>query len=169
VAASMGRTDEALRILPDGAPSTEAGWVGYHIRGMALLRCGRVDDAVRVFEEGVLKNPWLEDRDYFRTGLALARLRQREFSAAARVLDDVRAHTLEVPVKLLRIHARGGEGDCEKAEQAYRGLPSQCPADVRELRDELHRRYVLWEAPQHDDSWLFEREADYLEHLRLAA
>ena len=40
VLAAMGRYDVALQGLPEVNPQTASEWIGYHIRGMIMLRRG---------------------------------------------------------------------------------------------------------------------------------
>ncbi len=123
VLASMGKSREALKQLSTKLPVTVDEWVGYHIRGMILLRMGKLDDAIRIFEHGIQSNPRPASRDYFRTAMAVAKLRQRDYSSVCDLLDTVKTPALRNQTNVLRIHAFGGQGQFDQAEVAYHALP----------------------------------------------
>src|SRR5439155_10603242 len=75
ILAALGRYSEALRDIPTANPGTEGDWIGYHIRGMTLLRMGDVEAANQVFELGKEFCPWGLQRGRFIASLALTRMR----------------------------------------------------------------------------------------------
>jgi tetratricopeptide (TPR) repeat protein len=159
---ALRRFDEALEALPDRNLTTIEDWIGLHIRGMVLLRMGRLDDAVEVFERGVVENSWGVDKEAFRTGLALVRLKRRDFTEAKRMLDEVSPTQLKPQVNILRLHSCGELGQDECAIAAYESLSAEPWAIPDDLMAELHRRYILKEEPQHDDDWVIEKESEAL-------
>ena len=104
---ALGRYDEALEKLPIGNLTTLSDWIGYHIRGMIMLKKGDLNEAVRIFERGAKDNPIPSSREYFRGALAVARLRRREFDKASELLNEVTLPVLQPVVNLLRVHAFG--------------------------------------------------------------
>jgi tetratricopeptide (TPR) repeat protein len=162
VLAALGLWDRALVLLPESGPVTEHDWIAYHVRGMIHLRQGEIDEAIRIFEYGVAHNPRLVSREYFRTALAVAHLRRREYRRAARVLDEVTSPMLQSAANILRLHAFGATGDCERTVEIYKQLPQNPQPILAELQEELHRRYVLFASPQHDEEWVLDKETDYI-------
>ncbi len=162
VLASIGQWEEALVGLTAESPVTEQDWIGYHIRGMILLRRGDLDSAIRIFEEGVQMNPRPAKRDYFRTALAVAYLKKQEYGLASNVLEEVSAPILQTPADILRLHAFGRQGDCERTTKIYEALPDKPGPVLADLQAELHRQYVAYETPQQSEDWLVDREIQYL-------
>jgi tetratricopeptide (TPR) repeat protein len=162
VLAAMGKWDEALAELPDKDPVTPAEWVAYHIRGMILLRTGSPELAVQIFERGAQSNPRPAARDYFRTALAVARIKQGNPSLATPILVEVESAALKVPANRILVHAFGAQGQTENAAHAYRGLTQPRFGPILELSEELRRRYVDLQEPRHSEEWLTFREIDCL-------
>ena len=158
--AAMDRPEEAMTELPASAPLTLQDWIGYHIRGMILLRMDNLDEAIGIFEEGVRSNPFLADRDYFCTALAVARLRQEQYEAASKALADVVAPRFQTIADLLRVHALGGMGKREEANRAFERLPDKTTPLIGEVRDELRCRYIDLLGAGHSDEWVIQRETD---------
>ena len=161
VLAVLGRPLEALELLSDKPPGGEQDWIGFHIRGMILLRIGKVDDAIVIFERGANDSPGAIHRDYYRTALALARLHLRDYAAAATVLEQIGSPLLRTQTAVLRVHSFGAQGQFTRAAEAYKQLPSKTPAIIADLLAELHLRYVDRRPAQHDDAWVIQRELDY--------
>ena len=160
VFALLGRYREALALVPSESPTTLHEWVSFHIRGMVLLKQGDLDAAIEIFERGTRENPWIADRKYFRTALAIARLRQKEFQEAVQVIGDEPTSMCQV----LRIHAFGGLGDTKRAKDAFDRVKDSFLPNVVLLRDELAARYVLHvdTGEQRSDDWVFQQECDLL-------
>jgi tetratricopeptide (TPR) repeat protein len=162
VLAALGLWEQALALLPQSEPVTEQDWIAYHIHGMIHLRRGEVDRAITIFEHGVAHDPRPTSREYYRTALAAACLCKREYERAARVLDEVTSPALQYPANVLRLHAFGEQGDCERTTEIYSQLPQNPEPIVAELQQELHRRYVLFTTPEHDEDWIFDKETHYI-------
>ncbi len=158
VLAALGRYDEALANLPNKSPSSLDDWIGYHIRGMILLRTGKVSEAIRIFNEGVQNDPLPSSRVYFRTALAVAWLRGREFEKASQALEEIDSPLLQPVANVLRLHAFGARGDLQRATAAYNNLSTKPQFLSNELTQELHHQFILREAPRHDEEWIFDRE-----------
>jgi len=153
----MSRHEEARAMLGTPEPVCLADWIDLHVRGMIFLKEGNLEEAVAIFQKG-LDCPFPRQRAYFRTALAIAKLRAKEYEAAARLASEDRlAGTLSA---VIRLHAYGELHDEEKAAAAYADtLKSRNPTAAR-LREELGARYVL-RPPDHvwqSDDWVFEQE-----------
>ena len=153
----MEKWDEALALLPESTPVTLVDWIGYHIRGMILLRMGSIDAAVRIFDKGVREDPRPTSSDYFRTALAVAQLRLEQYQSACATLDSVTSSETRLYADVLRVHALG-EMHSDTTGEAYQKIPGELPPVIIELRNELGRRYVTGEPPQHNTEWLYDRE-----------
>jgi hypothetical protein len=127
-----------------------------------LLALDRMEAAIRIFEDGTARNPRPESRDYFRTALASARLRQREYEPAAALLAEIRAPALRIPVQLFQIHALGALGQREEALSAYDSLVEERAPIPAELMNELHRRFLTSQQAEHSEEWLDNQEIRYL-------
>jgi tetratricopeptide (TPR) repeat protein len=161
VLAVLNRLEEALVGLPTENPRTEGEWIGYHIRGTILMKKGDIEAAIRIFEDGLRNNPWPTSRDYFRTALAVARLRQRDYAGARDLLVSEKTQAPTILENVLEVHVFGALGNCERAVEAYKRLPVKPGPVLVEIQEEVHRRYVAYEAPAHDEDWLVDKEIDY--------
>ena len=160
--ALTGRYDDALSTLTMVEPSSLDDWVDYHILGMIRLRTGRMAEAIRIFDNGVRRNPWPSSKDYFSRALALAWLRGHEFKKAGQALEEVKAPQLQPAANVLRIHAFGGQGNVERAMSAYESLSSVPQLRSDELTQELHHQFILRQPPRRNDEWLIDHEARLL-------
>jgi tetratricopeptide (TPR) repeat protein len=142
-------------------PSVDAepvNWVGLHILGMNRLRTGRAAEAVALFERGLRDGP-VEDRRYFRPGLAYARLLAHELHQAASILEDEPS----VVSRVLQIHIYGELHQTEMARQAYDVVRPNRNPRVIELTAELAARARLeMRAPARSDQWVLDREFELL-------
>jgi tetratricopeptide (TPR) repeat protein len=133
-------------------------WVGLHILGMIHLRTGRADDAIALFERGLREGPF-EDRRFFRSGLAYARLLVKDLDQAASILEDEPS----VVSRVLQIHIYGELDQTEKARRAYDIVRSNRNPRVIELTAELVARARLEKrAPARSDQWVLDREFELL-------
>jgi tetratricopeptide (TPR) repeat protein len=162
VLAALERWDEALAGLPEKEPVTESDWIGYHVRGMVLLRRGDTKGAIEIFEKGMRENPRPAHRDYFRTALGVARLRQKEYKLARDVLGEVTTAWLQTASNMFLVHACGRLGERVRAHQIYETLPREPGPLLKELQDELHWQCVAWRVPRRDEEWIVKKETEYL-------
>jgi tetratricopeptide (TPR) repeat protein len=158
VLAALGRYDEALVYLPDKNPRTLNDWIGYHIRGMILLRTGKVGEAIRIFNEDVQNDPLPSSRAYSRTALAVASLRGGEFKKASQILEEVTSPLMQPLANVFRLHAFGAQGERQRAIAAYDSLATSPNLRSNELTQELHRQFILGEEAHHDEDWFLDRE-----------
>ncbi len=153
----LERFDDALEVLPTGDPIGLEDWIARHIRGMIHLRSAELEKAVAIFEYGVAEASQPASRDYFRTSLSIARLQQQDPAAATELLAEVETPEIQTVATAILIHAYGLMGAFERAATAYRLLAGELV--VRQLKEELYRRFVARSGRQHDDAWLFRQEA----------
>jgi tetratricopeptide (TPR) repeat protein len=163
---SLDRCEEALQKLP-AAEKLESldDWIGYHIRGMALLKLGRLDEAMAVFSKGLVECPFESQVHYFRTALSMVWLRQGEHENAEATLSHVDALSLKPLVLALLVHVCGELGKSDQAKAHYEQLVAIGGPVHRYIGEELESRYVTRVGARHDDRWL----ADHEIHLFLAA
>ena len=162
VLAALGRYEEALKSLPIEDPIGLQGWIGFHIRGMILMRMKRFDDAVNIFKRGIDENPFPSNRAYFKTALAAALIQQEKYEAAALLLSNIEAPSLEPQIKVLHLHASGEQGHDDEARADLEDLTPKPWSISDELLDELHRRYILKAPSKHTDEWLLDQEINSL-------
>jgi len=151
----LRRYEEALKLLPEGDAQTRDEWVGQHVRGMILLRRGRLDLAIKLFEAGLARIPFAKERKYFENALAVTKLRMKKFDQAITHLGE----SPEPLKNLLRMHGFGGLRRLDQARQALQSLESDCPLSLVPLKNELAARYKLSSrAPKHHSQWVFDEE-----------
>jgi tetratricopeptide (TPR) repeat protein len=158
VLGALQRYDEALADLSLDDPTALQDWTGYQIRGMIMLGKGYVDEAVRILQRGVAENPLPLGKEYSRTALAVAQMRQGHFGAAGEILNQVEAQELRPQVSVLRTHCFGKEDQTAMASAALDSLSTKPWSISDELIEELHRRYILKLAPVRNDEWVFDQE-----------
>jgi tetratricopeptide (TPR) repeat protein len=144
--AKMERWDEALRELPFSTPSSDQDWIGYHIRGMILLRKGgesQLDEALIIFEDGAKNDPRPDSRAYFQTALVMARIRREEYQEADEALEALQSSKLKDLAGALRIQVCGELKQRKLTEQAFRDRPAFLKnGQYKHVGDELERRYI---------------------------
>ncbi len=160
--AVSGRYNEALQFLPNKGPVILQDWSGYHLLGMILLRTGKESEAIQIFNEGAQNNPWPSSKQYFCNALAITSLKGGDFKEASQTLEEITSPVLQTAANILRIHAFGALGDRQRATAAYNRLATSPKFVSNELTQELYRRYISGEKPQHDEDWLFDQEIDLI-------
>jgi tetratricopeptide (TPR) repeat protein len=158
---AMGAFEDALATLQPTQPVSRSDWVATHVRGMALLALGKVDEALEIFGRGSREAP-LAERDYFRSALALVRIRKGEPELAEQVLEHVTDPQFVGTANILRLHALSLVGNTVRAIEVDRKIDvTQCPGCI-ELTEELRRRYIKRLGPRHSDEWVIQSEAQCL-------
>jgi tetratricopeptide (TPR) repeat protein len=156
---SLKEFGEADRLLPKGKPGTLSEWIGFHIRGMMHMKKGELDDAIRIFEEGVQHNPFHRQRLFFETSLAAARIRIRQFSRAA---DLVKAGDDPVS-EVLRMHSLAALGKSHEALLVYSAANDNAPPPVIHLREAVAARFGLKRSNSPpDEQWILDQETEVL-------
>jgi tetratricopeptide (TPR) repeat protein len=155
----LKRFDEAEALLPKGEPATSSEWVAFHIRGMMHLKAGEIDRAHKIFEHGLLRNPFYRERRYFERALAATKIRMKRFQEAAELVRGKQ----EESAQLLSLHSLAELGRMAEARAAYRAVNDDAPSPVIRLRDELAARFRIVERrPQASLQWVFEQETEVL-------
>ncbi|HKQ08541.1 MAG TPA: tetratricopeptide repeat protein [Blastocatellia bacterium] len=162
ILAALHRYNEALADLPTNEMNSRQDWIGFHIRGMIFLKMGRVDEALNIFEQGVIGNPWPSDREFFRTALGMAWMRQQNYLQAASVFNEVKSPALQPQVDILRVHSYGENQQYDIAQEIYERVAANPLPETSALTEELNRRYVQCTGAQQDDEWVFEQEDNLL-------
>ncbi|HQX52684.1 MAG TPA: tetratricopeptide repeat protein [Planctomycetaceae bacterium] len=158
----MGRWDAALADVPTTEPQSHDDWIDYHIRGMIAFRRNDLAEAERILERGTLSCPFLDSRSYFENALAIVRLKQGRLQDAQRLAEKNLAGRWHGPMTALLVHIKGRMGELESARESFGALPVPPNALIAETFEELERRYVWNQPPQHDEDWLIGREIQYL-------
>lgn len=156
--ALLGRSKEALRALPRTTSGTHDHWVVQHVRGMIFLRTGKATEAVILFEGGVRNCVFDKQRAYFRSALAVARLRQREYAAAAELLSHIELSYFSDVARLLQVHAFGELKQFDRAAEVARSVSATLPALLEKIRNEVNGRYVARTGAQNTDEELIRTE-----------
>ena len=168
---SLGKYDEALEKLPSENLITHSDWIGYHIRGMIMLKKGNLTEAVRIFEKGEKEDPIPSSKEYFRGALAVARLRQGEFRQAGELLDKVTSPILQPAINIFRAHTFGEMKMYPQAKAAFQAYENASISrtvagyqnrNTLELAFEVNNRYVANRIRTKSDDWLFDKEEELL-------
>lgn len=147
---------EALALLgEERTPRTRDEWIAFHIRGMILLRTGKINEAISHLEFGYESCPFASERRYFGGALAVARLSLNLYYDAADLVEEDRTPF----ANLIRIHAFGALEDFAKAEEAYEQVKNRCPPLLEPLRDALVAQYLASAlVVSHSADWIFKQE-----------
>ena len=158
----MGKLDEAQAQLSlSHAPRTQGDWAAQYLCGVIHLKKGEIDAASRLFSEG-MAHAWPIHQDYFRSGLAVARLQQNRLEDAEVALSQVTTPEMTVTSSLLRIHLFSLRDQADRAKAAFQslkervtqGLPGMCGV----LLDEMDRRLFQKRPGREDHAFLFQQE-----------
>ena len=84
-----------------------------------------------------------------------ARIQEGELPAA-KLLEDVSTPELRDIANAILIHAYGLMGSVERAKKAYLRMIGDL--SIRQLKEELHRRFVAQSGQHYDDAWLYKQE-----------
>lgn len=156
---SLRQFGEADSLLPKNNPTTLSEWVGFHIRGMMHLKKGELADAVRIFDEGVARNPYHKQRVFFKTSLAAAKIRLGQFSQAIDLADAP-----DDPVaQVLRMHSLAALNRSNEALAVYSAANDNVPPPVIRLRDAIAARFGLSISDNRPgEQWILDQEAEVL-------
>lgn len=164
VLSMLGEYQSALELLPSTEPEYLQDWIGWHIRGIALLRSGKVAEALSTLELGAYKTVSIQ-RDYFRTALAMARLWQQDWKRAKEQLNRITNTTpiIEQASNIIWLHIHAVDNNQDGVEQSFINLAkNKSSIQLIELTEELRLRYLEKKKGQHNNQWLREREIDIL-------
>ncbi|MCR4378654.1 MAG: tetratricopeptide repeat protein [Rhodospirillales bacterium] len=154
-----GNYEKALEKLTCNTPRTKSEWVAFHIKGMALLKVGKVADALNVFQYGLDNITFIDQNSYFVSALALAKMQKHEFNEALKIIPT----NMGAVSNVFLLHIYGSMGEMQLAEKAYNALEREYDPNLISLRDELGARLHLNDnKPQYDEAWIFEHECNAL-------
>ena len=159
VCMAQGNWDTALRWLGTPTATQPVNWVGMHVQAMIYLQIGRTQEAMKLLERGTTQSPW-EQRRYFKSGLAYARLLARQPRQAAQAL----AQETTPVARVLQMHIYTELNEAAKAKEAFEAATRLTREPrVVELTNELAARAkLLNRKPVHSDQWVFDRELELL-------
>jgi tetratricopeptide (TPR) repeat protein len=165
---ASNRFDEAKQLLSNISipehPKTKAEWVGHHIKGMIKLKSAKTNaefnNVINFFEEALHTAPSLEQKKFFKAGLALAQIKFKRFGSA---LSNLALDDGQPLITLLRMHACAEKGYTEEAKQCYKymknfSLPKNSTFII--LSNEIAAKYKLANnlLQHHNDNWIIETE-----------
>ncbi len=142
----LDRAEEARSILLLDHPISHQDWIGYHIIAMSYLKEGDFDAAIKRFKYGLKKNPWFDQKEYFSTALALAKIKAKEFAEAEKVLLDnlFSQNIIQTQCRLLLLtHARAGMDKSFEASNTLALLKEAENPRILSLKDCLTKRFEL--------------------------
>jgi len=111
-------------------PHTEHEWVFYHVRGMFELRSGNLEEATRIFQDGLTRSPYFRIRNIFRSALALAEIKAKNFTRATQLLDGA-----DEPLQMVILsigYALSGDGS--SARSSVNALNDNVPPKILALK-----------------------------------
>ncbi|MDQ1592406.1 MAG: hypothetical protein QOG71_3033 [Pyrinomonadaceae bacterium] len=142
----MNRFAEVPALLSGTRLSSKGDWIAYHIVAMSYLRSGEIDEAIRRLDYGFHNNPWITDRFYFASALALAKIKKRQFDEVLEVLPT-NVTGLDVFQKQTRLvlvgHSQAALGMKEEAAETLAQLEQAANPRVINLKEAITRRYDL--------------------------
>lgn len=132
----LSRQHNFTNIMP------KSEWVRHHIYAMALLKSGKTEEAEQQLNFGLANNPFIKARGYYKTALAISKLKSKKYSEAISELSESNSLSSKTPEEraldnIIYLHAYAGINDIENARKKYKSLKSYCPQIIVPLRDEL--------------------------------
>ena len=142
----MNRLEEARALLSYSRLVSKDDWINYHIAAMSYLKSGDIDEAIKRLEYGLQNVPWVRDKSFFATALAVAKIKNREFADVVEILETNVVHTdrFQRQKDLLLISHSQAELDRKQdaaktlASISYLGNPH-----IVKLKEALSQRYNL--------------------------
>jgi tetratricopeptide (TPR) repeat protein len=156
---ALGEFEKVFAMIPDKDIRTKEDWVSYHIKGMALLKSGKKSAAQEHFKYGYDNVPFASQKAYFKTALAIALIKGREYSKALEVLGS-REDSISNVIKL---HAYCGLNKRQEAAQSYKSLIKDTDDNIVYLSEEIGAHFRLnRNQPKHESGWINDKECDLL-------
>ena len=137
-------------------------WVAHHVRGMALFKKGDIGAAAVLFSDALGCRLPAAAADYFRTSLALCRLRKKDYVHALAALNEVTLPSMTLPANVIKVHVFGEAGRTEECIRTLRMVRGTAPQLTREIAQEFHHRYVVRKPARRSDEWVTETEVRLL-------
>ena len=142
----MDRFEEVRSLLSEKSPISRSDWINCHILAMTCLKLGDLDEAITRLEYGWKNARWIDVKNYFATGLGVARIRKREFAEAVEVLADnvVSLDTFQKQKRLVLIgHSQAELGREADAMDSLAQVVNTDNPHVVNLKEALIQRYGL--------------------------
>ncbi|MFC5456829.1 tetratricopeptide repeat protein [Prosthecobacter fluviatilis] len=158
ILALLKRFSEALEDLP-AFPVSAQDWIGYHMRGMILLRSGLRAESEEIFNHGLNSTMPRRFMQYFKSAAALCKLRKGMASEALSLLPQAGRGDLRCIVPLLRAHAFGILGQTESCRPTMELLLQSRQPFFLDVAKEVEARY-LHNSARHSMDWLVAREEE---------
>jgi tetratricopeptide (TPR) repeat protein len=158
VLAMLDKLDEGLKMVSVKNPVTRNDYFLSHVEGSILLLLNRLDEAVQVFSYGARTNPRPADRSFFINSLAIARIRQSQYSDALEELQKDSAPELVDISRILHVHAFGALGRKNLASSEYLKISRGISPLIDSVSQELSDRYLNGNARNRSDEWLMKQE-----------
>lgn len=162
VLVAMNDYSTALKLLPTNLPASQGEWIAYHIRGMAKMRSGILNEAESMFEWGIQENPWASHLNYFTTALSSLRVQQERYEEVIPLVNEIIHPSIEPIARVLIMHASGELGDIDQFNKSFESIRDTSAPVILELRDALVKRYRQKVDTILPDSWFFTHECDSL-------
>ncbi len=144
----FNRFDAARSLLSDSRLKTKHDWIDYHLLAMSYIKSGETDEAIRRLTYGLEHTPWPEQKSYFATALAVAKIGKKEFAEVPRLLPTnvVNIDVFQKQTRLALVaHSQAALGKNEEAAQTLAKLSNAANPRVVSLKDAIARRYMLEE------------------------
>src|SRR6266446_2431397 len=121
----FNRFDAARSLLSDSRLKTKHDWIDYHLLAMSYIKSGETDEAIRRLTYGLEHTPWPEQKSYFATALAVAKIGKKEFAEVPRLLPTnvVNIDVFQKQTRLALVaHSQAALGKNEEAAQTLAKL-----------------------------------------------
>jgi hypothetical protein len=152
----LGRYEEAAALVHVENAQARDEWIGLHIRASIKLKQGRVDEADRLFSEG-MRCPWADVRSGFIGARAVLRMRMRKLKEADAMIRSERSAVSKViQIDIYRRMNKVGE-----AKSILRELRDCHIAKIVEISRDLERNMKPGKRTVSDDEFL-DRELELL-------
>jgi tetratricopeptide (TPR) repeat protein len=164
VLALLGDFESAYALLPNEEPKSKASWTGLHVKGMLQLKQRRYAEAQSTFELGAAKVPFVQERRYFETALALVHLQRNQLddalATARRASGTSRSKNTRPVATIVLAHVLLQMGDLEKASEVLKAVNDNLPQRFVLVRNELIARISKPSKSAYTDKWLRDSEED---------
>ncbi|MCG6553121.1 MAG: hypothetical protein L7F77_12415, partial [Candidatus Magnetominusculus sp. LBB02] len=146
----MDKLEDAVKYIKNDYPQSKEDWINYHISAMYYLKTGDITKAIKRLEYGYENVPFSNSRKYFEGALAFARIQNKEYDKAEKVLRCaiavITVAAMNPKCLILLIHSQLERPD--KRQEAIKHLAILQDAKnpiIITLRDNLWKMYDAFE------------------------
>ena len=153
----LGRFDEARNTLRSATDKgiTATDWVAIHVLSMIELRSGATQRLAADLHRYANTCPFIDQRRYFETSLAVVRLSLRQIKEARRTIGELSRRTdfdrdEQAALKLMEAHAEAADGDLVAARESIASASNIVPLEefrLRQLRRQIESRFGIGDRP----------------------